>query len=89
MNHYMLAHLTKNRESDKFRGFSYRKTLKDSKSNSNYYQSKVIAWDVYYSERKLATLDTLKEVKHFISTEASRPGENHVNSPNGIMLRGN
>jgi hypothetical protein len=71
INHFMLKHLTQNRTSDKFRGFSYRKVLKDS-SGKHGYISKVIAWDVYESDKKLTTLDTLKEVKYYIQTLATK-----------------
>lgn len=67
MNQYMMEHLVKNRTSDKFRGFSYRKTLVESRRTKGY--TKVIAWDVYYKDTKLTTLDTLKEVKYYISTK--------------------
>jgi|APFre7841882793_1041355.scaffolds.fasta_scaffold101012_1 hypothetical protein len=70
-NHFMLKHLTQNRTSDKFRGFSYRKVLKDS-SGKHGYISKVIAWDVFESDKKLTTLDTLKEVKYYIQTLANK-----------------
>lgn len=69
-NHYMLKHLVQNRTSDRFRGFSYRKVLKDS-SGKHGYISKVIAWDVFESDKKLTTLDTLKEVKFYIETRAT------------------
>ena len=71
VNHFMLKHLTQNRTSDKFRGFSYRKVLKDS-SGKHGYISKVIAWDVFESDKKLTTLDTLKEVEYYISTLANK-----------------
>lgn len=71
INHFMLKHLTQNRTSDKFRSFSYRKVLKDS-SGKHGYISKVIAWDVFESDKKLTTLDTLKEVKYYISTLANK-----------------
>ena len=70
-NHFMLKHLTQNRTSDKFPGFSYRKVLKDS-SGKHGYISKVIAWDVFESDKKLTTLDTLKEVKYYIETLANK-----------------
>lgn len=66
--HYMLEHLRKNRTSDRFRGFSYRKTLIQS-SRTKY--TKVIAWDIYYQDKKLTTLDTLKEVRHYIESKTS------------------
>ena len=44
VNHYMMKHLTQNRISDKFRGFSYRKILKDSSTTRGRIY-KVIAWD--------------------------------------------
>ena len=71
VNHFMLKHLVQNRTSDKFRGFSYRKVLKDS-SGKHGYISKVIAWDVFESDKKLTTLDTLKEVKYYIQTLANK-----------------
>lgn len=73
MSHYMLAHLIKNRESDKFRGFSYRKTLKDTGfvHQVKNVPTKVIAWDVYYKDEKLIQLDTLKEVNHYIKEKAN------------------
>jgi hypothetical protein len=71
INHFMLKHLTQNRTSDKFRGFSYRKVLKDSQGKRGYI-SKVIAWDVFESNKKLTTLDTLKEVKYYIKTLANK-----------------
>ena len=67
-SHYMLKHLCQNRTSDKYRGFSYKKTLVDSRSR----QYKVIAWEVYYKDTKLTTLDTLKEVKYYISTKVTK-----------------
>lgn len=67
MNQYMLKHLTQNRTSDKYRGFSYRKTLVTSNRTKGY--TLVIAWDVYYQDKKLTTLDTLKEVKYYIETK--------------------
>lgn len=70
MNQYMMEHLTKNRSSDRFRGFSYRKTLIASNRTKGY--TKVIAWDVYYKDVKLTTLDTIKEVKHYIETKTER-----------------
>jgi hypothetical protein len=45
--------------------------LKDS-SGKHGYISKVIAWDVFESDKKLTTLDTLKEVKYYISTLANK-----------------
>jgi hypothetical protein len=71
MNQYMLKHLTKNRVSDKFRGFSYRKVLVDSSANKRGIKSKVIAWEVSYSNVPLATVSTLKEVKYYISTKVT------------------
>ena len=70
MNQYMLKHLIQNRTSDKYRGFSYRKILVDSNRTKGY--SKVIAWDIYYQDVRLTTLDTLKEVKYYIETK-TRP----------------
>ena len=67
----MLKHLTKNRISDKFRGFSYRKVLVDSSANRRGVISKVIAWEVSYSDVPLTTLSTLKEVKYYISTKVT------------------
>lgn len=67
MNQYMLKHLTQNRTSDRFRGFSYRKVLVPSNKTHGY--THVIAWDVYYQDVKLTTLDTLKEVKYYIETK--------------------
>lgn len=75
----MLPHLTKNRESDKFRGFSYRKKLVDRShvyvikptGKSKIVKSKVIAWDVFYQDTYLAEFDTLKEVKYFIKEKAN------------------
>lgn len=64
-----MKHLVQNRTSDKFRGFSYRKTLVDSCRTKGY--TKVIAWDVYYKDTKLTTLDTLKEVKYYIGTKVT------------------
>jgi hypothetical protein len=71
VNHYMMKHLTQNRISDKFRGFSYRKILKDSSTTRGRIY-KVIAWDVFESDKKLTTLDTLKEVKYYIQTLAKK-----------------
>jgi len=70
MNHYMIRHLTQNRTSDKFRGFSYRKILVDS-VNKKGHKSKVIAWEVAYADKPLTTLSTLKEVKYYISTKVT------------------
>jgi hypothetical protein len=67
MNQYMMKHLIQNRTSDRFRGFSYRKTLVNSNRTRGY--SKVIAWDIYYQDVKLTTLDTLKEVKYYIESK--------------------
>lgn len=71
VNHFMLKHLTQNRTSDKFRGFSYRKILKDSLGTRGRIY-KVIAWEIFESDKKLTTLDTLKEVKYYISTIANK-----------------
>jgi hypothetical protein len=65
--HYMLEHLRKNRTSDRFRGFSYRKTLVTSARTKGY--TKVIAWDIFYQDKKLTTLDTLKEVRYYIESK--------------------
>jgi hypothetical protein len=70
MNQYMMKHLVQNRTSDRFRGFSYRKTLISSSRTKGY--SKVIAWDIYYQDTKLTTLGTLKEVKYYIESKTSR-----------------
>lgn len=70
MNQYMLKHLTQNRVSDKFRGFSYRKILVDS-TNKRGIKSKVIAWEVSFSNTPLTTLSTLKEVKYYIGTKVT------------------
>jgi hypothetical protein len=70
MNQYMLKHLTKNRTSDKYRGFSYKKVLVDS-INKKGEVNKVIAWDIFYSDKRLTTLDTLKEVKYYIETKVT------------------
>ncbi len=70
MNQYMLRHLTQNRTSDKFRGFSYRKILVDSIDKKGK-KNKVIAWEVAYSNVPLTTLSTLKEVKYYISTKVT------------------
>ena len=72
----MLPHHTRERKSDKFRGFSYRKVLKDSDARRYRGQSKVIAWDVLFKGDKLATLDTLKEVKHFIEVRITNVDTN-------------
>jgi hypothetical protein len=71
MNHYMLKHLTQNRTSDKFRGFSYRKILVDS-VNKHGRKSKVIAWQICFSDKPLTVLSTLKEVKYYIGTKVDR-----------------
>lgn len=71
----MMNYLTKPRKSDKFRGFSYRKTLRDSLCKKGNL-SKIIAWEIFYQEDKLATLDTIKEVKHFISSNAGKYDSN-------------
>jgi hypothetical protein len=71
MNQYMLKHLTQNRTSDRFRGFSYRKILVDSR-NKRGEINKAIAWDIYYQDVRLTTLDTLKEVKYYIDTKTTR-----------------
>lgn len=71
INHFMLKHLTQNRTSDKFRGFSYRKILKDSLGTRGRIY-KVIAWEIFESDKKLTTLDTLKEVKYYIETLAKK-----------------
>jgi hypothetical protein len=71
VNHFMLKHLTQNRTSDKFRGFSYRKILKDSLGTRGRIY-KVIAWEIFESDKKLTTLDTLKEVKYYIETLANK-----------------
>jgi hypothetical protein len=63
-------HLNQNRSSDKFRGFSYRKIFVDSVKTNGY--SKVISWDVYYSDTKLVTLPTLKQVKYYIGTKVTK-----------------
>lgn len=68
MNHYMLKHLTQNRTSDKYRGFSYRKILVDSVDKRGK-KSKVIAWEICYSNVPLTTLSTIKEVKYYIGTK--------------------
>ena len=70
MDHYMLKHLTQNRTSDKYRGFSYRKILVDS-VNKRGKKSKVIAWEICYSDVPLTTLSTIKEVKYYIGTKVS------------------
>ena len=70
MNQYMLKHLTQNRTSDKYRGFSYKKVLVDSIDKKGR-KSKVIAWQVYYSDTQLTTLSTLKEVHYYISTKVT------------------
>lgn len=70
MNQYMLKHLTKNRTSDKYRGFSYKKVLVDSVDKHGK-KSKVIAWEVYYADTQLTTLDTLKQVHWYISTKVT------------------
>ena len=62
-----MKHLIQNRTSDRFRGYSYRKTLVDSIRTKGY--TKVIAWDIYYQDKKLTTLDTLKEVKYYIESK--------------------
>lgn len=64
----MLKHLTQNRTSDKYRGFSYRKILVDS-VNKRGKKSKVIAWEICYSDVPLTTLSTIKEVKYYIGTK--------------------
>lgn len=78
----MLEHLSKNRESDKFRGFSYRKKLVDrtrtkvviypsGNKGVRHIKSKVIAWDVMFHGKVLTEFDTLKEVKHYINEKAN------------------
>lgn len=70
MNQYMLKHLTQNRTSDKYRGFSYKKILVDSVDKRGK-KSKVIAWQVCYSDVPLTVLSTVKEVKYYISTKVT------------------
>ncbi len=64
----MLKHLTTNRSSDRFRGFSYRKVLVDSRTKRGE-RTKIINWDVYYQDTKLTTLPYLKDVKCYIETK--------------------
>jgi len=68
----MLKHLTKRRDSDRFRGFSYRKTLRDVTNRKGVTTSKVIAWEISYENEYLTTLDTLKEVTYYIETKAKQ-----------------
>ena len=71
--HLMLAHLRKNRESDKFRGFNYRKIIVDSE-NMVYrgcVPSKVIAWEVTYKDNYLARFKNLKQAQDFIRMKAN------------------
>lgn len=75
----MLDFLVRPRESDKFRGFSYRKKLvsrsykytwkKTGRTETR--KTSTIAWDVFYQDTHLAEFDTLKEVKHYISEKAN------------------
>lgn len=71
--HLMLAHLRKNRESDKFRGFNYRKIIVDSEKMvyRGCVPSKVIAWEVTYKDNYLAQFKNLKQVKEFIRVKAN------------------
>lgn len=66
----MLPYLKTQRCSKIYREFSYKKTLKDS-INKKKELHKVIAWDVFYMGSYITTLDTLKEVRHFIDEKAN------------------
>ena len=68
MNQYMLNHLTKKRVSSLNKAFSYKKVLVDS-FNSSGKQTKKIAWEIFFHDTHLTTLDTLKEVEYYISTK--------------------
>jgi len=68
MNQYMLDYLVRPRTLNKYSGFTYKKTLIDS-SKKRGRNAKVIAWDVYFKDVKLTTLETLKEVKYYIETK--------------------
>ena len=70
MNQYMLKHLTQPRRSDKYRRFSYKKVLVDSVDKKGK-KSKIISWEVYFSDVKLTTLSTVKEVKYYIETKVA------------------
>lgn len=70
MNQYMLKHLTQPRRADKYRRFSYKKVLVDSVDKKGK-KSKIISWEVYFSDVKLTTLSTVKEVKYYISTKVA------------------
>lgn len=70
INHYMMKHLARVRESQKYKEFKYRKTLKDAISKRGE-KSKVIAWEVMYNDSYICTLDTLKEVKQYIEHKAN------------------
>lgn len=67
----MMPFLTKPRVSSKFISYSYVKSQKliSSKRGVN---SLVIVWNIYKDNKYINTLDTLKEVKYFITTEANR-----------------
>lgn len=70
--HYMLPHLAKNRESDKFRGFSYRKILVESPNTTDTYHSKIINWEIKYQDTVLNRVSTLREAKIYIASKAAR-----------------
>ena len=63
----MLKHLARPRISDVYKEFTYTRILVPSKITKH----KIINWEIHFNGSYVITLETLKEVKRFISEKAN------------------
>lgn len=66
-------HVKRPRESDKFKGFNYRKIRVDSDKiiYRKCLPNKITAWEVTYNDEYLARFKNLKQAKDFIKLKAN------------------
>lgn len=66
----MMPFLAKPRVSSKYKDFKYKKVQKQVIWRRGE-KASVIAWEIYYNDSYITTMDTLKEVNHYIKLKAS------------------
>jgi hypothetical protein len=68
-----VTHIKKPRESDKFKGFSYRKIRVDSDKIifRKCLPNKIIAWEVSFNNDYVARFKNLKQAQDFIRMKAN------------------
>ena len=74
MSNIYVTHIKRPKESDKFKGFNYRKIRVDSDKIvfRGVLPNKITAWEVTYNDEYIARFKNLKQAQDFIRTKASK-----------------